>query len=110
MDRDDVSPDVFQDMMATVLNIIGGDVVQSTPTTGPRSDHYVVNIKRCAFGKVEIGFTVRKSASKIMGSCGPRLYIKGIAENAWDDIITERLLTILKAAYGTGWPHGRFEG
>ena len=99
VDRDDVSAGAFVDLLDTVVNIIGGDVVQSTPTGGPRLDHYVANIKRCAFGKLEIGFTARKSSSKGMGTCGPRLFIKGIAYTAWEDDITRRFMTILKARY-----------
>jgi len=99
VDRDNISPMAFDAMKDTVLNIVGGDVVQSTPTTGPRSDHYVVNIKRCAFGNLEVGFTSRKTSSTVLGACGPRLYIKGITYNAWEDSVTERLMMILKAAY-----------
>ena len=103
IDKDDVNPEAFEDMIGTVVNIVGGDVVRSTATDGPRSDHYVVNIKRCTFGKLEIGLTVRASASTGMGSCGPRLYIKGIAWNAWEDAITRRLMTVLKERFNKGW-------
>ena len=71
----------------------------SRSEAGPRSDHYVVNIRRCVFGNLNVGFTARRSKAATMGTCGPRLFIKGICANARNDEITQRLMTILKAAY-----------